>query len=80
LLAVNEEADGEKPDILAALPPDKRIELMRDSCFAVLGKHFGGMVWQRMHPLLTFNKRQFGDAPEPKDNYWQGAWQIYSAD
>lgn len=67
-------------DILATLPHDERVALMKRSVMGILGPVVGDQVWKQMEPALSRSRRQPGDAPAPEDNYWKGVWRIYEAD
>ncbi|MFO0759234.1 MAG: hypothetical protein U0359_22270 [Byssovorax sp.] len=69
-----------KPSLFDTLPEPERHQVMRFACQLVFGADKGKALWKSMEPALLFKARQLGDAPDPKDNFWKGAWRIYEAE
>jgi hypothetical protein len=69
-----------KPDPFDHLPEPQQLELMRLACHAVFGPAKGDEFWKGIEPSLLFKERQFGDARDPKENFWKGVWRIYEAE
>jgi hypothetical protein len=69
-----------KKDILALLPEQLRVAVLRHFTHGLFGDDVGGELWKQLEPGFTTKLRQPGDAADPEQNFWRGAWRIYDAD
>jgi len=59
------------------LAPGIRGVLVRELAVKVLGESKGAAVADRLEPGIRSRARQLGDAAEPEQNFWKGAWRIH---
>ena len=69
-----------KIDPLRAMPPERRPEAIRLALEQVLGPVLAAQAWVQMGPALGVTARQPGDAKDPAQNAWKGAWRIWECD
>lgn len=69
--------------------PARRLVILRHAMKSMLGEKQSTRMWGQIEPVVrdaaghgepARDKAHVGDAANPADNFWEGAWQIYEAD
>jgi hypothetical protein len=65
-----------KTDVMATMTQSERLRATANLYLKLLGPNAKPMM-EQLRPGFTSRQRQLGDAPDPAQNHWRGAWRIY---